>query len=315
MNAVWKKGAAAVLGAVMLLGALPGGAAAHAAPLGAVSNVLMIYQSPTVVTEHDAFTVFMELDNTSNIHQVYFTFCQITTPLCYLPIVMTPDGPHWFEGTTKPMSSYHGMAPGVRAGYNITVLFNDSTNITEPSLPNPFTNLTVTDTITGELVFEMTVGNPIYGLSGHVYDSATGAPLSRANVALTPGSNTTTTNASGAYAFSGLANGSYTLTVTKAGYTSADVAVTISGQNTVENVTLSNSTAPPDHNRNGTSGGVWGFLGTAVGLAVLAAVVAVAVIGALVALFTRSKSRRGGRASTAAPRSPEAPPSPPPGPR
>jgi hypothetical protein len=214
MNAVWKKGAAAVLGAVMLLGALPGGAAAHAAPLGAVSNVLMIYQSPTVVTEHDAFTVFMELDNTSNIHQVYFTFCQITTPLCYLPIVMTPDGPHWFEGTTKPMTSYHGMAPGVRAGYNITVLFNDSTNITEPSLPNPFTNLTVTDTITGELVFEITVGNPIYGLSGHVYDSATGAPLSRANVALTPGSNTTTTNASGAYAFSGLANGSDTLTVT-----------------------------------------------------------------------------------------------------
>ncbi|MCI4327139.1 MAG: carboxypeptidase-like regulatory domain-containing protein [Thermoplasmata archaeon] len=249
---------------------------------------LDIYQS-TNVPETGNFTVSLEVASTANVHFVYFTFCQLSSPLCYLPVAMSAQGSNWYVGTTNPMTSYNGMTPGVRAGYNITVEYSNGTNVTEPTVPNPFANLTIAQSVTGEYMFQMTVNGPTYQLSGVVTNSATGSGMSGATVLVTPGNLTaTTTGATGAYSISGLANGTYTISVADPGFQTTQGTVTIAGSDAVKNLVLSTSTS-------GTGGAdTWRIpgVGSVNPLVVLVPIGLVVVVGAVLVL-TR-KSRNGG---------------------
>jgi hypothetical protein len=84
------------------------------------------------------------------------------------------------------------------------------------------------------------VANPTTGtLSGTVTSASGGAAVSGATVQITGGA-TAQTNASGAYAFSNLAAGTYSLTVSKTGFTNgtASGVVVIGGQTTTRNFSL-----------------------------------------------------------------------------
>lgn len=270
----WTAAAASVL--VLLLTA--GGSAAQT-PHSQTPLVLSIEQS-NYTTEQGSFTVSLEVSSSANIQFVYFTFCQLSSPLCYLPVSMSLQGSNWYVGTTHPMTSYNGMTVGVRAGYNITIEFDNDTNVTEPSIPNAFSGLTIAQSVTGEYMFQMTVRNQLYGLSGIVTDSVTGAALAGATVSLTPGDNSTTTSASGAYAFANLTNGSYTLAVTDKGYTSASETVTVSGSSTVKNVAITNSSEVGKPGGSKTSSGSPITL-TETALIVVVVLVVAAVVGVI----------------------------------
>ena len=229
---------ALVAAAVLLM--LVGGAGAQV-PRPTTAQVLAI--NPTsYITEHGTFTVSLEVADAAGIQFVYFTFCQLSSPVCYSPVAMVLQGTNWFVGTTKPMTSYPGMTEGVRAGYNITLQFADNTNQTEPSVPNPFGNLTLAQSVTGEYMFQMTVSPQQYALTGEVTDSSTGAPISGASVDLNLG-NQTTTSATGSYSFAGLVNGSYALSVSAAGYPKSDATVMIAGENSTHNFAISNASS------------------------------------------------------------------------
>lgn len=282
------------LAVVLLLAALPGlSAAPPVRP--AVATVLAVTQSPGPLTEQGAVTVSLEVASTANIHQVYFTFCQLTTSVCYFPVVMNPTAGGWYVGTTSPMSAYPGMGPGISAGYNITILYNDNSTSSEPSVPNAFANLTVAATVTGEYVFKVTVANLTYGVDGRVVDSATGHTLAGATVTMSPGTAlTTVTNASGGYAFTNLSNGSYTLSVTLHGYDNATLAVVVSGQSVVQDVSLNATSVTQSHSTPGpgSASGALGFLESPTGLGVVGAIVVV-VAAALALILLQSRRRRG----------------------
>lgn len=254
------------------------------------AQVLAITQNPGTIGEQDAVTVGLQVADASNIQQIYFTFCQLTNSLCYLPVVMSPQASNWFVGTTSPMSEYSGMGPGVSAGYNITIVYNDNSTSSEPSFPNAFSNLTVAATVTGEFVYKVTVAIPTYALGGRVYDAATGAGIAGATVSLTPsnGTSTVTTDATGAYTFPPMPNGSYTLAVNRSGYVSTSVSIVVHDQAVVQDVPLTSSTTGTGTTH---SSGSPGFLGTTTGLAVVGALVvigAIAVAGVLLARRRRS---------------------------
>jgi hypothetical protein len=280
-------GAFVMVGCLLIAGA--GHATAPARARTAATTVLSIYQSPGRVVEQSRFTVYMELASTANIKQVYFTFCQLSSALCYLPVTMTPAGGNWFAGTTNPMTSYHGMVVGVRAGYNITIEYNDNSTFYEPALPNAFSNLTIATSITGEYMFQMTVSDHVYNLSGQVTDRASGAPLAGATVALTPGNySPTTTDAAGGYTFVGVANGSYTLSVSKGGYAVAQSAVTVAGQPVSQNLALTGNQTPVVVTPKGSSPS---FFATPTGYAAIAAI-GVAVVAPWVVIAARRRARR-----------------------
>ena len=235
----------------LLFGALSGGASAHA-PSITPTTVVALYQTPVNVHEQTAFTIFLKVASSANVQQVYFTYCQLTSSVCYLPVVMTDQGGNWFAGTTKPMTDYPGMTVGITAGYNITIVYSDNSTSTVPSIPNPFANLTVAQTVTGEYVYAVTVIDHQYNLTGHVYDSASGTSLGGATVTLAPGNGTTTsTDAAGAYTFVGLFNGTYTISVTRAGFRISNESVAITGQDTVKDVQLANTTNTAPHDGTG----------------------------------------------------------------
>jgi len=279
----------AAVGSLLLLLGLAGGVAAHS-PRPAWTGAVSIYQTP-YVTEQSNFTVHLKVVNASTISFVFFTFCQLTAPQCYRPVAMLPQGNNWYVGTTLPMTSYHGMTVGASAGYNISIEYKNNTNVTEPSLPNKFTNLTVAYAVSGYNCFEMTVRDHLYGLSGIVSNSTSGKAIVGASVALTPGNTTPVlTNASGAYSFSGVANGTYSLKVSAAGYPSTSESITIVGQSAVQNVGLTNATTPPKHSGSGgSSGPMWGIWPWVIVPAV--------VVVALAAVFLLR--RRGGNPPTA----------------
>ncbi len=81
----------------------------------------------------------------------------------------------------------------------------------------------------------------IYGkISGKVTDVSTGEPLAAAQVTLIPSANTIQTSAEGVFAFSGLDEGQYTVSVQKTGYQANRKNVTvISGETTEVVVPLS----------------------------------------------------------------------------
>lgn len=276
--------------ALPVAGAAPTAAVAAPGSHGhALANggVLDIYQSPSV-SEQGNFSVHLEVASPAEVQFAYFTFCQLSSPLCYKPVAMSPAGGNWLVGTTHPMSEYNGMVVGVHAGYNITIEYANNTNVTEPRMPNAFSNLTIAQSVTGEFMFEMTVVDQVYGLSGVVSNAATGAPLAGATVTVVPGNNSTTTGPTGRYDFAGLANGSYTLSASEAGYRTVSATVVIGGRDTVRNISLASGSATTGL---GGSGGI-SFLSGPIPLA--AAVAAVAVVGLGGLLYARSRKGRGG---------------------
>jgi hypothetical protein len=284
-------GASAALLAGVLLLSVVGGAGAQA-PRTHSGNVLAIEQS-AYTTEQSNFTVSLKVANSSGITFVYFTFCQLSSPLCYLPVSMLPQGNNWYVGTTKPMTQYNGMTVGVRAGYNITIEYSDNTNVTEPSVPNPFGNLSIAQSVTGEYMFQMTVMNQLYQLSGEVSDKATGKAIGGASVSISPGNDSSVmTSASGLYSFPSLANGTYTLSISASGYPDTTTTVPISGGNAVKDVTLTNGTSPSNGGGSKPQSASSNWLTGTTGLAVVGGVVVVLVVLSLVVLL-RSRRKAG----------------------
>ena len=92
------------------------------------------------------------------------------------------------------------------------------------------------------------VGEPqTYSISGTVTDSSTGSPLSGANVVISGTATTVnaTTDSTGRYSTSDLANGVYTVTVSATGYTGATQNVTVSNGNAVSDFSLNPIVTPP----------------------------------------------------------------------
>jgi hypothetical protein len=226
---------------------------AHA-PNVAAPTVLAVYQS-NYTTAQENFTVSMEVADTTGITFVFFTFCQLSSSLCYLPVSMSQRGTNWYVGTTNAMTSYPGMKVGVRAGYNITIDYANNSTVTEPSAQNTFKNLTIAQSVTGEYMFQMTVRNQLYGLSGKVTDSTTGKGVAGAKVTIAPGNNSTMTSSTGVYSFSDLANGSYTISVTEGGYRTSNSTVAIDGSSSADqNIAISNATGPKGTGNSAGSG-------------------------------------------------------------
>ena len=288
------------LGAILLLVPLGTGASPVAQASG---PVVKIYQS-AYITEQENFTVSMQVADSTGITFAYFTFCQLSSPVCYSPVVMSPQGDNWYSGTTNRMATYDGMTVGVHAGYNITIEYSNGSTLTEPSLPNQFTNLTIAQEVTGEYMFEMTVSEQLYGVGGTVQDSATGAAIAGATVALTPGNATpTTTGLTGAYSFAGVPNGTYTLAITAAGYWSTNETVTVAGQDVTKNVALTNSSTPRNQTGptgTGGSGKTSSFLSGTTPWLIVAGVVVVAAVIAFLALRRRKPSGSTGASATPA---------------
>lgn len=299
-------GAALVLltAALCAPGALgaPLGSASAPRPHGSTSNVEAIYQS-NYTTEQSTFTVSLKVASTANIQFVYFTFCQLSSPLCYLPVSMSLHGTNWYVGTTNPMTTYNGMTVGVRAGYNITIDYNGSANVTEPAEPNQFTDLSIAQSVTGEYMFQMTVMNHLYQLSGVVTDHATGLGVGGAVVSVSPGNESPeTTGASGAYSFANLPNGSYTVSVAAHGFTTTNVVVPVAGGDVQQDFALTNGSTPsnPGHGSSPAGGN---FFTSTTGIAAVAATIVVLVV-AVAVLMTRHRRPPAGPApspSSAAP--------------
>jgi hypothetical protein len=301
------------LGAVLLMALMFGAPALAGRPAPANSspgNVLEIYQS-SYITAQSTFSVYVKVADSSQIHLMYYSFCQLTNGVCYTPpVTMTDQGSNLWVGTTSAMTEYSGMTVGVKAGYNLTVQYDNGGslfNLTypyQPTVSNPFSNLTVTQSVPPERewLFEMEVENQVYNVAGTVTDSSTGHALGGATVTLA-GTNTTpqTTGATGSYSFPGIPNGTYSMSVAAAGYRTSTVSVSVRGGNTAENVRLVNASAP--NGPTSSSSGGLGFLETPLGLGIVAA--AIAVLAGLVVGIARARrrTRGGGGAPGAVPKS------------
>jgi hypothetical protein len=107
---------------------------------------------------------------------------------------------------------------------------------TKSTLPTPTPTPTATGTATPTPTATATATatptptpTPSTGsITGVVSDASTGSPISGATVALDGPTNTTTTNASGAYAFTGVSVASHTVVAAKTGYTQNTASVTAS---------------------------------------------------------------------------------------
>ena len=298
--------AAAVSAFVVIL--VAGGAVAQTTN-GAPTVVVAIYQTAHI-TEHQRFTVSAEVGSTTGIQFVYFTFCQLSSPQCYRPVAMALHAPNWYVGTTNPMSTYPGMLPGVKAGYNITVEYTDNHTVAYPAFPNAFSNLTVgTEVGSGWFMFEMTVSNLTFNLTGTVQDSATSMALSGAHVTLTPGNGTTvTTGATGGYSFGSVENGTYSLVVARPGYTTTTQTVSIAGHDTVANVPMANASIPPGSHSAG-KGGLSGFLTSSIGGVPAWVIVGAALVAVVVVVGVAFMRRRTRPSSPTDDRSGSGPPS------
>jgi hypothetical protein len=94
--------------------------------------------------------------------------------------------------------------------------------------------------VTGQNFTATVVSNPTYTISGTIFLNSNG--LSGVTVSCSAGS--ATTNSSGAYTISGVANGSYTLTPALAGYTFSPTSqgVQVNGGNATQNFTATQNT-------------------------------------------------------------------------
>ncbi len=274
----------------------------------AVAQVVSIYQTPSRITQQDKMNVYLELASSTGIEQIYYTFCQLTSSICYTPpVVMQPIGGNWYEGSTKPMTGYSGMTPGIRAGYNITIEYTSGANLTEPSIPNAFSNLTVAQSITGEYLYQMSVSNLTYVLSGQVLNQTSGQPIDGANVTISPGNGTTSvTNTAGDYSFAGVGNGTYTISVSAAGYHPQAITVAVDGSSVSKQVELT-STASKVTTPAKTSSAP-SFWGSTEGYLVLVAVAVIVVLVAALEVRALRRRRPPNTSPTEASKNPETPP-------
>ena len=120
--------------------------------------------------------------------------------------------------------------------YTFTGLANGTYAITPSHSGYTFSPTSQNATVNGANVtginFTATASGATYSISGAI--TLSGSALSGAAVALTgPAAANTTTNTSGNYTFSGLANGTYTVTPSNSGdtFTPASQSVTVSGAN------------------------------------------------------------------------------------
>lgn len=91
-----------------------------------------------------------------------------------------------------------------------------------------------------------------YAISGHVYKAGTTTGISGASLSLSPGAMTATTDSSGYYSMSGVANGVYTMTVSATGYdTLTESGITVSGAAITKDFQLQ-AVAPSTYTLSGT---------------------------------------------------------------
>jgi hypothetical protein len=268
---------------------------------------------------NSALTVSVEIADITGLQSIDFTFCSITAQVCFLPTGMVPEqaGSHWYQGTTLVLSKYTHMAVGTMAGFNITVRYTNSTNASIPASsggqPVSFANITAVQAIAaGDYYFEVVVAPPAFGVSGTVTNATTGAPVAGASVSLdtTPAS-TGTTDAHGAFSWSGVPVGNYTLTVSASGYATRTEPLQVSSAPVVQNVSLSSSKSggPP------SSGSGGGSSDTFFGLPATDAFIGIGLAGAVVVavLVVAMRPKRGGkRRAPVASGEAESPPAPPP---
>lgn len=281
--------------AMLLVGSVGGVTAAPTRPTTA-TTILAVTQNPAVVTPLNSMTVSAQLSSSANLRLVYFTFCQLDPPyVCYNPVTMTASSGNWYTGTTKQISMYYELGVGKRAGYNITIVYTDNSTSTEPQATSHYANLSIAQSQTGEYMFEITIANPVYNLTGHVLDAAKGTPVTGATVTATSTGTpvSATTDGNGAYRLPGLANGTYSISASSPGYHSQTSSVKIAGKDQVQDLRLSNSATGPGNGTTGPGGSKAGFFSTTSGvetLAVVGAIVAVGVIAAL-AMVIRKRGR------------------------
>lgn len=80
---------------------------------------------------------------------------------------------------------------------------------------------------------------PYGNISGSIVDKTTGEPVSNVNVSISPGGSKTVTGSDGSFSFVNLEEGSYTLSISKEGYTQATTSVTVkAGASTPVHITI-----------------------------------------------------------------------------
>jgi acid phosphatase len=111
--------------------------------------------------------------------------------------------------------SFSNVASGT---YNVTASQNGFTSQTN--------SVTVSSGATSTLDFHLNPSSTPGGITGHVTNSATGAAIAGATVGFSGGS--TTTDSNGAYSFSSITPGTYSVTASQTGFTSQTNSVAVS---------------------------------------------------------------------------------------
>ena len=154
------------------------------------------------------------------------------------------------QGVTITLSGAAGATTTTDSSgnYTITGLTNGNYTVTPSLTGYTFSPASTAVTInnanaTGTNFVSSVVTAPTYSISGSVNRLGGGA-LAGATVTLSVGANgTTTTDATGAYTFTNLVAGSYTVTPSLPGYTIAPANVTITNANVTQNFTAASTVA------------------------------------------------------------------------
>lgn len=158
-----------------------------------------------------------------------------------------PPPTYTISGTISPSAGGNGATVTLSGAGSATTTANSSGAYTFMGLANgsyavtpshtgyTFSPTSQNATVNGANVSGINftaTASPTFSISGSI--TASGSALGGASVALTgPAAANTTTNSSGNYTFTGLANGTYTVTPSNSGYTfsPANQSVTINGAN------------------------------------------------------------------------------------
>ena len=195
--------------------------------------------SYTVTPSHAGYTFSPASQNTTvggaNVSGVNFTAAaQNNTYSVSGTITPTAGG----SGATVTLSGAASATTTANSSgaYSFTGLANGSYAVTPSKAGYTFSPTSANATVNGANVtginFTATAQTNTFSISGTI--TATAGPLNGATVALSgPAAANATTNSSGSYSFSGLANGTYTVTPSDTGYTftPANQSVTVNGAN------------------------------------------------------------------------------------
>src|SRR5215469_3976404 len=215
-----------------------GSATTTASSSGAYSFTGLANGTYTVTPSHSGYTFSPASQNTTvngaNVSGLNFTAtAQANTYSISGTISPTAGG----NGATVTLS---GAATGTTTAnssgaYTFTGLANGTYALTPSHSGYTFNPTSANATVNGANVSGVNftaTAQATYSISGTI--TASGAALSGASVALSgPAAANATTNTSGSFTFSGLANGTYTVTPTDSGYsfTPANQSVAVSGAN------------------------------------------------------------------------------------